>query len=180
MVLTLLNYQSPRYRGLQNKPDSVTQQIIGWQSVWGFFDIPRNKGGKFLNNLWFCVFQIGTHNPRGINEPFSFNKFILVFSSRKAKARTSAFELFTMDNLRCQLGWEYLLILFRYSYWFLGKSILKLDNWKYFCCFHARGRYKKNISDFLKASHNLWFDISRTFWPIFMKIQEIYKRHKFI
>ena len=108
MVLTLLNYQSPRYRGPQNKPDSVTQQIIGWQSVWGFFDIPRNKGGKFLNNLWFCVFQIGTHNLRGINERFSFNKFILVFSSRKAKARTSAFELFTVDNLRCQLGWEYL------------------------------------------------------------------------
>ena len=59
-MLTLLNYQSPRYRGPLNKPDSVTQKIIGWQSVWGFFDIPRNKGGKFLNNLWFCVFQIPT------------------------------------------------------------------------------------------------------------------------
>ena len=130
MVLTLLNYQSPRYRGPQNEPDSVTQQIIGWQSVWGFFDIPRNKGGKFLKNLWFCVFQIGTHNPRGINVRFS------------------------------------------------SKNLF--DNWKYFCCFHAPGRYKKNISDFLKASHTLLVDISRTFWPIFMKIQEIYKRHKFI
>ena len=166
MVLTLLNYQPPRHCSPQNKPDGVTQQIIGWQSVWGFFDIPRNKGGKFLNNLWFCVFQIGTHNPSGINERFSFNEFILVFSSRNAKARTSAFELFTVDNSRCQLGWEYLIILFRYSYWFLGKSILKLENWKYFCCFHAPGRYKKNISDFLKASQFF-----------FMKIQEIYKRH---
>ena len=59
-----------------------------------FFDIPMHKGGKFLNNLWCCVFQIGTHNPRGINERFSFNRFILIFSSRRAKARTSAFEFF--------------------------------------------------------------------------------------
>ena len=37
MVLTLLNYQPPRYRGRQNNPDDIIQQIIGWQRVWRFF-----------------------------------------------------------------------------------------------------------------------------------------------
>ena len=45
--------------------------------------------------------------------------------------------------------------LFGYSYWLPIKSILKLDNRKYFGCCHAPGLHKKAISNFVKASHIL-------------------------
>ena len=43
--------------------------------------------------------------------------------------------------------------LFRYSYWFLRKSILKLADTKTFYACHSLGRYKENISNSGKASH---------------------------
>ena len=69
---------------------------------------PRISRGKFLKNLWCCVFQIDTHNPRCIDERFSFNWMktlfqlysILFLLSRHdvLQLETSAFELFTMAN----------------------------------------------------------------------------------
>ena len=43
--------------------------------------------------------------------------------------------------------------LFRYSYWFPSKSILKLVDRKTFYARHALRRYEKNISNCVKASH---------------------------
>ena len=78
------------------------------------------------------IFQIGTLNPHGINERFLFNSFILVFhavmfipiaklhhslynkpsathnslirSDEGLTLKTSAFNLFTVANLPCQLS----------------------------------------------------------------------------
>ena len=44
--------------------------------------------------------------------------------------------------------------LFRYSYWFPRKAIVKLANRKFSDTCHALGRYDKNISNFAKVSHS--------------------------
>ena len=49
MVFALLNYQPLCYSRPWNKLNSITQQIIGWQSVSGNFDIPI---GYWENILW--------------------------------------------------------------------------------------------------------------------------------
>ena len=43
--------------------------------------------------------------------------------------------------------------LFRYSYWFPRKAIVKLANRKFSYACHALGRHDKNISNFAKASY---------------------------
>ena len=137
--------------------------------------MPRNKGGKFLNNLWFCVFQI----PAVLTSAFhSTNLFLFSLHERLKLGRQllnfSRWTIYVVNSVENTYPFSIFLFV-------PGKIYSEvIDNWKYFCCFHAPGRYKKNISDFLKASHTLWVDISRTFWPIFMKIQEICKHHKFI
>jgi len=45
--------------------------------------------------------------------------------------------------------------LFRYFHWFPRKSIVKLDSWNIFDGRHAAGHNKKNIGNFVKASHAL-------------------------
>ena len=44
---------------------------------------------------------------------------------------------------------------FRYFYWLLRKSFLKLDNRNFSDCCYSVGRHEKNISIFAKASHAL-------------------------
>ena len=61
------------------------------------------------------IFQIGTLSPHGINERFSFNKVILVFSTTTQNSsnrsvegptlETSVFQFFTVASLRYQLSY---------------------------------------------------------------------------